>query len=72
MEISKIGAELLKFFWEIDVILLFIIFGSIQQIDMNPYFEFASMIALIAYTECGLYYWIRNKGKYRYRTKNRV
>ncbi len=72
MEISKIGTELLKFLWEIDVILLCIIFGAIQRIDMNPYFEFALMIALIAYTGWALYYLVRNKGKYRYRTKNRV
>ena len=41
MEISKIGTELLKFLWEIDVILLCIIFGVIQRFDINPYFEFA-------------------------------
>jgi len=41
MEISKIGTELLKFLWEIDVILLCIIFGAVQWIDMNPYFGFA-------------------------------
>jgi len=64
MEISKIGAELLKFFWEIDVILLCIIFGVIQYVDINIYVEFIFMIALLAYTGWALYYLVKNKGKW--------
>ncbi len=38
---GRIYAELLKFLWEIDVIILCIVFGVIQRLDINSYFEFA-------------------------------